>query len=54
MKLVKSKSKREGYEKYTDLSLVFKLEGKDYSVRVRPVFWQQMGLLKSVAKEDND
>lgn len=51
MKLVKCHSKREGFEKYIDLSLVFSFEGKEYEVRVKPVFWQQMGLLKAVAHD---
>ena len=38
MELLKEKCKREGYTHYYDLYLKWSYEGKDYLVRVRPVF----------------
>lgn len=38
MELLKEKCKREGFEKYWDLYLKWSYEGKEYLVRVRPVF----------------
>lgn len=52
MKLVKEQCKREGFEKYTDLFLCFTHEGKDYKVRVRPLFAGYYDLLVKVAKHE--
>lgn len=38
LQLYKRKSQREGFEKYTDLFLRYEYNGKQYEVRIRPVF----------------
>lgn len=50
MKLLKEKCTRPGYEDYTDFYLTWTHEGKDYKVRVRPVFGKDNALLHAVAE----
>lgn len=51
MKLVKSKCKKQGFEKYWDLCLIFIKDGKEHKIPVRPVSYYSRDLLVSVAKE---
>lgn len=50
MELLKKKATRPGYEKYMDLYLKWQHEGKDYLVRVRPVFSKNNKHLLAKAK----
>lgn len=51
MELLKKQSERPGMEKYTDLYLKCDVDGVEKFIRVRPVFWRDMGLLKKIAED---
>lgn len=51
LQLVKRHSKREGYEQYIDLLLVYEYNGKQYEVRIYPSFKNDYAKLYASAKD---